>query len=139
MEIEADTNTDVQEAAEFIARTEAGSLAIAIGTAHGFYTKVPLLDKGRLSEIAKAVSVPLVLHGASGIRDEEIADCIKRGICKVNFATELRAAYTGAVRKLLEEDSRVIDPKAYGMAGMAAVKELVINRMIVCGCNGKAN
>ena len=64
-------------------------------------------------------------------------DCIARGICKVNFATELRAAYTKAVREVLA-DASVIDPKAYGKAGRAAVKELVKSRMIVCGCDGKA-
>ena len=60
------------------------------------------------------------------------------GICKVNFATELRAAYTKAVRELLENDPKAFDPKAYGKAGIAAVKELVKGRMKVCGCDGKA-
>ncbi len=58
-------------------RTGVDSLAIAIGTAHGFYVGTPVLDKERLSEIAKVVSIPLVLHGASGISDEDVADCVK--------------------------------------------------------------
>ena len=93
---EADTNTDVNEAVEFVERTGVDSLAIAIGTAHGFYVGTPVLDKERLSEIAKVVSIPLVLHGASGISDEDVADCVSRGISKVNFATELRVAFTDA-------------------------------------------
>ena len=133
----ADTNTDPQEAKEFAERTGVTSLAVAIGTAHGFYVGTPVLDKERLSEIRKVVDIPLVLHGASGLSDEDVMDCVKRGICKVNFATELRAAYSKAVRETLE-DEKVFDPKAYGKAGIAAVKELVMARMKVCGCDGKA-
>ena len=130
--------TDPQEAKEFVERTGVDSLAIAIGTAHGFYVGTPVLDKERLSEIAKVVSIPLVLHGASGISDEDVADCVSRGISKVNFATELRVAFTDACKKLYVEKPETFDPKAYGKVGMAAVKELVMNRMRVCGCDGKA-
>ena len=132
------TFTDPDEAAEFVERTGVDSLAIAIGTAHGFYVGTPVLDKERLSEIAKVVSIPLVLHGASGISDEDVADCVSRGISKVNFATELRVAFTDACKKLYVEKPETFDPKAYGKVGMAAVKELVMNRMRVCGCDGKA-
>ena len=139
LEAEADTNTDPQQAKEFVERTGVDSLAVAIGTAHGFYVGTPVLDKERLSEIRQVVDIPLVLHGASGLSDEDVSDCVKRGICKVNFATELRAAYTAAGRKLMEEKPETIDPKALGKAGMAAVTELVKGRMKVCGCDGKAD
>lgn len=138
LEAEADTNTDPMEAKEFVERTGITSLAVAIGTAHGFYVGTPVLDKERLSEIRKVVDIPLVLHGASGLSDEDVSDCVKRGICKVNFATELRAAYTAAVKKLLEEKPETFDPKALGKVGMAAVTELVKGRMKVLGCDGKA-
>ncbi len=138
LEAEADTNTDPQEAKEFAERTGVTSLAVAIGTAHGFYAGTPVLDKERLSEIRAVVDIPLVLHGASGLTDEDVRECVKRGICKVNFATELRAAYSKAAKELLEEKPDTIDPKAYGKAGIAAVKELVMGRMKVCGCDGKA-
>lgn len=135
---DADTNTDPMEAKEFAERTGVTSLAVAIGTAHGFYVGTPVLDKERLSEIRKVVDIPLVLHGASGLTDDDVRDCVARGICKVNFATELRAAYTKAVRELLANDEKAFDPKAYGKAGIAAVKALVMERMKVCGCDGKA-
>ena len=138
LEAEADTNTDPKEAKEFAERTGVTSLAVAIGTAHGFYVGTPVLDKERLSEIRQVVDIPLVLHGASGLTDEDVSDCVKRGICKVNFATELRAAYSKAVKEVFEQDGSTIDPKAYGKAGIAAVKELVKSRMKVCGCDGKA-
>ncbi|MDD3360300.1 MAG: class II fructose-bisphosphate aldolase [Hespellia sp.] len=138
LEVEVDTNTDPQEAVEFVEKTGIDSLAVAIGTAHGFYVGTPVLDKNRLDEIKKLVSIPLVLHGASGIADEEVSDCVSRGICKVNFATELRVAYTDAIKKLIVEKPETFDPKAFGKVGMEAVTELVKNRMKVCGCDGKA-
>ncbi|MDY2700246.1 MAG: class II fructose-bisphosphate aldolase [Lachnospiraceae bacterium] len=134
----ADTNTDPMEAKEFVERTGIDSLAVAIGTAHGFYVGTPVLDKERLSEIRKVVDIPLVLHGASGLSKEDVMDCVKRGICKVNFATELRKAYTDAGKALLEAKPETFDPKKLGEVGMAAVTELVKNRMQVCGCDGKA-
>ncbi len=138
LDVEADTNTNVEEAVYFVKETNVDSLAIAIGTAHGFYVGTPVLDKNRLSEIAAVVDIPLVLHGASGISDEEISDCVKRGIAKVNFATELRVAYTQAMRELASQDEKVFDPKSFGKVGMEAVKALVMNRMKVCGCDNKA-
>lgn len=137
LEADADTNTDPEEAREFVERTGVTSLAIAIGTAHGFYAGPPVLDKERVSQIREVVSVPLVLHGASGLSDEDVRECVSRGICKVNFATELRKAYTDACKKLLEEKPETFDPKKMGVVGIEAVKELVKGRMVVCGCDGK--
>lgn len=138
LEAEADTNTDPQEAKEFVERTGVSSLAVAIGTAHGFYVGTPVLDKPRVSAIKEVVSVPLVLHGASGLSEEDVKECVERGMCKVNFATELRAAYTDAVKKLLEEKPDTFDPKKLGVVAMEAVKEQVKARMKMCGCDGKA-
>lgn len=138
LEADADTNTDPQEAKEFAERTGVSSLAVAIGTAHGFYVGTPVLDKPRVSAIKELVSVPLVLHGASGLSEEDVRECVERGMCKVNFATELRAAYTDAVKKLLEEKPETYDPKKLGNVGMEAVKEQVKIRMKMCGCDGKA-
>lgn len=138
LEVKEDQSTDHLEAKVFAERTGIDSLAIAIGTAHGFYKGEPKLNKKRLSEIKEQVLIPLVLHGASGLSNEDVRDCINRGICKVNFATELRAAYTDAVRKLLAAKPEVFDPKELGKAGMAAVKQLVMDRIKVCGCNNKA-
>ena len=138
LEADADTNTDPQDAKEFVERTGITSLAVAIGTAHGFYAGTPVLDKERVSEIRKVVDVPLVLHGASGLSEEDVRECVDRGMCKVNFATELRVAYTDAVKKLLEEKPETYDPKKLGVVGIEAVKEVVKSRMVMCGCDGKA-
>lgn len=135
---EEDAGTDPGSAEQFAEETGVDSLAVAIGTAHGFYKGTPVLDKERLSRIRALVDIPLVLHGASGLLDNEVRECVMRGICKVNFATELRVAYTDAVKKLLEEKPETYDPKKMGSVGMEAVTKLVKQRMIVCGCHGKA-
>ena len=132
-----DIYTDPQEAKEYAERTGVDSLAVGIGTAHGFYKGIPVLDVDRLSEIAAVVDVPLVLHGASGLTEDQVRECVKRGICKVNFATELRKAYTDAVEAYIEKDPKVYDPKKYQAAGREAVKAQVEVRMRVCGCDGK--
>ncbi|MBQ7372441.1 MAG: class II fructose-bisphosphate aldolase [Blautia sp.] len=133
-----DIYTDPQEAKEFVERTGITSLAVGIGTAHGFYKGTPVLDVERLSEIRAVVDIPLVLHGASGLTDEQVRECVKRGICKVNFATELRKAYTDAVRAYLAANPDAFDPKSYSKEAIEAVKEQVKARMKVCGCDGKA-
>lgn len=123
--------TDPAQAAEFVKRTGVTSLAVAIGTAHGVYKGEPKLDLDRLSEIRKVVDIPLVLHGTSGVPDETVTECVKRGICKVNYATDLRIAFTEGVKKVFAEDPDVIDPKKYNAAGKECVKEYVKSKMKV--------
>lgn len=138
VESDGDTNTDPAEAAEFASRTGVDSLAVAIGTAHGFYRGTPVLDKERLSEIRRVVSVPLVLHGASGLSEQDVKDCIARGICKVNIATELRVAFTDGLKAVLAEKPETFDPKPLGLAGEANVRAVVAQKIRMCGCDGKA-
>ena len=135
---EGDAYTDPQEAREFVERTRVDSLAIAIGTAHGMYKGEPKLDLERLSEIRDVVSVPLVLHGGSGIPDSKVQEAINRGICKVNYATELRIAFTHGVNEYLKANPNEIDPKKYNKAGLEEVKKFVKEKIQVCGCQNKA-
>lgn len=130
--------TEPDEAAAFVKTTGVDSLAVAIGTAHGVYKGVPKLDKERLSEIRRVVSVPLVLHGTSGVPDEDVKDCIRRGICKVNYATDLRIAFTEGVTGYLKEHPETIDPKKYNAAGRDKVKAYVMSKILVCGSNNRA-
>ena len=134
---EGDPYTNPQEAAEFVERTGIDSLAVAIGTAHGVYKGVPKLDFSRLSEIRKAVSIPLVLHGTSGVPDEDVAECIKRGICKVNYATDLRIAFTKGINQVLK-DPDTIDPKKYNAKGREEVRKYVMHKMKICQSIAKA-
>lgn len=130
--------TDPEEAKLFVEKTGIDSLAVAIGTAHGVYKGVPKIDLDRLAEINNLVSVPLVLHGTSGVPDNDVKECIKRGICKVNYATDLRIAFSNGVNEVLHANPETIDPKKYSAKGREAVKEYVMGKIVVCGSNGKA-
>lgn len=134
--------TDPDDAVKFVASTGVGSLAVAIGTAHGIYSGTPVLDVPRLREINNRLadanlSLPLVLHGASGLSEYAVRECVCAGICKVNFATELRQAYTAAVRATLESDSSLFDPKKYGAAAMLSLRRTVCDRIRICGSAGR--
>lgn len=127
-----------EEAAEFVERTGVDFLAVAIGTAHGVYKGIPKLDVERVSRIAQLVDIPLVLHGTSGVPDETVRECIARGMCKVNYATDLRIAFTEGVKEYLLKDPKAYDPKKYGAAGRERVKQYVLQKIKVCGSNAKA-
>ena len=130
--------TDPAQAVEFVKQTGVTSLAVAIGTAHGVYKGEPKLQFDILSQIREIVDIPLVLHGTSGVPDEAVEECIKRGICKVNYATDLRIAFTNGLNKYLAENPDTIDPKKYSAAGREEVKKYVMSKMKVCGSVGKA-
>lgn len=128
--------TDPDEALDFFTRTGIDIFAIAIGTAHGFYKGEPKLNFELLAKIKDMIDCPLVLHGGSGIPDEMIKRTIELGINKVNYATELRAAATKAVRAALVDES-IIDPKKYMGKARDAVRELCLHKIDVCGSRGK--
>ena len=88
----------VDEAVELVAKTEVDSLAVGIGTAHGFYTEEPKIHFDRLEELSGAVDVPLVLHGGTGIPDDEIRKAIRLGITKVNVGTVIHTTYLRSLR-----------------------------------------
>ncbi|MCL2130717.1 MAG: class II fructose-bisphosphate aldolase [Treponema sp.] len=128
--------TNPEEALRFVKETGVSSLAIGVGTAHGIYTVKPVLNPALISIIKSMVDIPLVLHGGSGLEDDVVKDCIKRGISKVNIATDLRIAYTNSVRQYLESNPECIDPKKFGTEAREAVKKIAMERIIVCGCRG---
>ncbi|MFW6386335.1 MAG: class II fructose-1,6-bisphosphate aldolase [Bacillota bacterium] len=132
------TYTDPEEAVEFVERTGVDVLAIAIGTAHGVYSGEPELDFERLEEINDSVDVPLVLHGASGVPDEDVRKAVSLGINKVNVNTAFQQAYTGKVRELLDEDPELYDPRKYCGPGREAIKERVKEKIRILGSNNKA-
>ena len=133
----ANIYTIPEEAKLFAEATEVDALAVAIGTAHGVYKAKPCLNVERLKEIRQMVDIPLVLHGTSGVPDETVKLCIENGICKVNYATDLRIAFTKDVTGVLE-NKEIFDPKKYMAAGRDAVKVCAMARMGVCGSADKA-
>lgn len=135
--------TNPDDAVIFIKETNISSLAVSIGTAHGVYLGTPKLNIERLKEIKarlikEGIDIPLVLHGASGLSDEAVKCCITNGICKVNFATELRQAFTNGILSVLNNDKKQFDPKIYGKIGREETVKAVEYRIRVCGSNGKA-
>lgn len=96
--------TDPAEAVRFVAETGIDALAVSIGTAHGRYRETPRLAQERLSEIAKVVTVPLVLHGGSCTPTEAVQEAVSRGICKINFATEYQELFRDALLAELKPD-----------------------------------
>ncbi|MNB77557.1 D-tagatose-1,6-bisphosphate aldolase subunit GatY [compost metagenome] len=129
--------THPQQAREFVTLTGIDSLAVAIGTAHGLYTATPKLDFERLAEIRSQVDVPLVLHGASGLSTADIRRAIGLGICKVNVATELKIAFSDALKTYLAVHPDASDPRHYMIPAKAAMKEVVRKVINDCGCEGK--
>ncbi|END2487644.1 TPA: tagatose bisphosphate family class II aldolase [Vibrio vulnificus] len=129
--------TDPASAAEFVRRTGIDSLAVAIGTAHGLYKAEPKLDFARLEKIRSVVDIPLVLHGASGVPDEMVRRCIELGVCKVNVATELKIAFADAVKGHFAEHPDANDPRKYITPGKAAMKRVAMDKIRMCGSEGK--
>ena len=128
-----DLYTDPQTAVEFVETTGINSLAVSIGTVHGLYKTEPKLDYERLKTINDMVSVPLVLHGASGLDDNQLRKCIELGISKINIATDLRIGWTEALKKYNNENPTVFDPKKAAKTAREAVMQIVKERITVLG------
>ncbi len=123
------------DAAEFVAETGVDALAVAVGTAHGFYKGEVKLDLLRLLEIRDAVGeTALVLHGGSGVPDHLMQEAIRRGINKINFGTELKNAFTLAVKRSLSESDEIDLRKTFAPA-IAAVQAVSTGKIRVCNLN----
>lgn len=129
--------TDPAEAEEFVARTGADSLAIGVGTAHGVYRGTPHIAVDRIGEISAKVDVPLVLHGASGLSDDVVRASIAAGIRKINFATQLRQAFTAGLKEGLAKYPEAYDPKKYLPYAVGAVRAEAERIIALCGADGK--
>lgn len=132
------TFTDPDEAVKFVEATDVDSLAIAVGTAHGVYKGEPKLDYDRIEVIHNRVSVPLVLHGSSGVPDESVKKAISLGISKVNIDTNIRESFANAVKEFLKENPDNIDPRKILGPAREAMKETIKEKMYVFGSAGRA-
>ena len=116
--------TRPEDVKRFVDETWIDALAVAIGTAHGFYKETPKLDFERLKAIRKITDVKLVLHGSSGVPDESIRRAIKLGICKVNLATEIKNAFMKNLKMTLNETDEIDLRKVFPVA-ISSVRELI--------------
>ncbi len=120
--------TTPEDARKFVKATDVNALAVAIGTAHGFYKSEPKLDFERLEAIKNATDAFLVLHGGSGVPDEAIRKAVSLGICKVNIATEIKNMFTQTLKKELIQNEEIDLRKTFPPA-IKAVKELIEHKL----------
>jgi fructose-bisphosphate aldolase class II len=125
--------TRPDEADAYVAATGVDALAVAVGSSHAMLTRDAALDLGLIAKIHDAVSVPLVLHGSSGVPDAGLAAAVRAGMTKINVATQLNKAFTAAIRASLNGDAGMVDPRRYGSAGRDAVADEVSRLLHVIG------
>lgn len=133
-----DEFTTPADAKRFVEETGVACLAVAVGTAHGRYKKPPKLDIERIEAIRKATNnTALVLHGGSGVPDEEIRKAVKAGIRKMNFATDVCYAFLDCCLEQLQEPDRPVAIDTFMKKPIQAVKEFCITRIKLVGADGK--
>lgn len=144
--VEDDINVDEEhanlakpeEAIRFYEETGVDCLAIAVGTAHGMYKGEVKIHYDIIAQVSKAVPVPIVLHGGSGVPDEAIRLSIQAGVGKINVNTENQVACTDAIRQVLSQDAKVYDPRKYLTPARKAMVEVVQTKIRLFGSSNQA-
>jgi len=122
----------VEDAVRLYKETNIDSIAPALGSVHGLYKGEPKLDFDKMKEIAELTSIPLVLHGGTGIDDEKIRKAIESGICKLNINTELQIEWTNEVKKYINSTDEY-DPRKIIKSGEVAIKNAIKNKIELLG------
>lgn len=131
--------TDPEEAAEFVKKTGVTALAVLIGNAHGHYKKPPKIDIDRIKAIRQATGgIPLVLHGGSGIPDDQVKEAIKAGIRKMNIGTDVCCAFADGTKETLDDPSRSIAIDVFMKHPIETVKKLALEKINLLGAQNKA-
>ena len=120
---------DIEDACKFVNETKIDSLAPAVGNVHGLYTGKPKIDVEKIKKLQNILNIPLVLHGGTGIGDEELKQIIESGITKVNINTELQIAWTKAIKEYLNQNPDIYDPRKIIKSGEKAIKEAVRHKL----------
>jgi fructose-bisphosphate aldolase class II len=128
--------TDPNEAAEFVAATGVDALAVAVGSSHAMRERTAKLDLELIGRLRKKLSIPLVLHGSSGVPDEELRAAIAAGMTKINISTHLVSVFTQGVRKVLDADRALIDSRKYVAPARDAVRIEAARLLRVLGSEG---
>jgi len=123
--------TDPVEAAAYVAATGVDGLAVAVGSSHAMLDRSAMLDHDLIARIGAAVGIPLVLHGSSGVPDDELQAAVRAGMVKVNIGTALNIAFTSTVRSRLESDPVLVDPRKYLAPARVAMAEVVAHALRV--------
>lgn len=126
----------VEDCVKLYQNTGILSLAPALGSAHGLYKEVPQLNFKRIEEIKNELNIPLVLHGGTGIPDEDIVRSIECGITKININTELQTVWNDEIRKYLINNKEIYDPRKIIGSGEEKIKNVISNKLHLLGsCN----
>ncbi|MCR4719923.1 MAG: class II fructose-bisphosphate aldolase [Firmicutes bacterium] len=134
-----DEFTNPDEAAEFVKRTGVTCLAVLIGNAHGHYKKTPKLDIERVKAIRESTGgIPLVLHGGSGIPDDQVKAAIKAGIRKMNIGTDVCCAFADGTKETLDDPNRSLAVDLFMKHPIETVKKLALEKIKLVGADGKA-
>lgn len=127
----------VEDASFFVKETKIDSLAPALGSVHGLYKGIPKLNFKLMSELSDKINMPLVLHGGTGIPSNMITKAIANGITKININTDLQVAWTNEIRKYLDKNKDVYDPRKIIGAGEMAIKNKVEMFVFLLGSNNR--
>ncbi len=130
-----DEFTNVEEAKEFATKTGVAALAVLVGTAHGRYKKPPKLDIQRIADIKAAAKIPLVLHGGSGIPDDQIIASVKAGIRKINFGTDICYSFLDGVFAV---DRSTVAIDLFMKEPINCVKQFALSKIKLLGAEGTA-
>ncbi|WP_405813521.1 class II fructose-bisphosphate aldolase family protein [Streptomyces sp. NBC_01390] len=130
---EPGARTDPAEAQAFVAESGVDALAVAVGSSHAMTTRTAALDQDLLKRLSAALDVPLVLHGSSGVPDDQLTAAVAAGITKVNIGTALNIAMTGAIRVFLAAHPEAVDSRSYLSVGREAMARAVTRIIGVLG------
>ena len=129
---------NIDDAIKLVKETGIDNLAPAVGSAHGIYKGIPKINYELINTIKNRTELPLVLHGGSGIPDDIIKESIKNGICKLNINTDLQIVWSKEVRKFLQDNETVYDPRKIIKIGETAMKKVIKEKIELLGSNNRA-
>ena len=136
-EVLEDNYASVEESIKLYKSTNIDSLAPSVGTMHGLYKEKPNLNFERIKEIKDALNIPLVLHGGTGIPDEDIQKCIECGIKKININTELQVVWSNSIKEYIKNNSDVYDPRKIISSGEENIKKVIKDKLHILGSFNK--
>ncbi|WFQ95868.1 fructose-bisphosphate aldolase class-II [Mycoplasma feriruminatoris] len=130
--------TSVDDAIKFNELTKVDALAIAIGTNHGVFKSSPNLNFDRIKQIRNAINTPLVLHGSSGLCENDLKKAIKAGICKINIGTDLKLAYANSLKQWFKDNPNDYDARKFNRFAIDEMKKVIKDKLEIIGSINKA-
>lgn len=127
--VELGKNTNLDDCLKFVNETGIDSVAAAVGTVHGMYKGKLQIDYDLIKKLANELTIPLVLHGGSGLDSQTLKKCLEAGITKININSDLQDAWSKSIRLYLQENQDVIDPRKIISSGSQAIKKVILEKI----------